>query len=145
VTHSSSNPNPSAEAGFTLIELVVVILILGILIAVAVPSYLLMQDRANKSAASSNVRAAVSDLEAYYSDNGTFRNISATVLQSRYDASLDIGSLQIVAASKNGGTNNSYMICSYQNGWYAWKEGPDETVKTGKATASDFPSTCTLP
>src|SRR5207245_6438158 len=39
------------EQGFTRIELLVVIIILGILLAIAVPSYLSFKDRANTSTA----------------------------------------------------------------------------------------------
>jgi type IV pilus assembly protein PilA len=71
-----------AQGGFTLIELLVVIIIIGILLAVAVPSYLGFRDRANTSAAKANVRAAVPAVEAYYSDNGTYVNMSVGALQA---------------------------------------------------------------
>ena len=47
------------------------IIILGILLAIAIPSYLSFRTRANKSAAQANVRAAVPGMEAYNADHAT--------------------------------------------------------------------------
>jgi type IV pilus assembly protein PilA len=79
-----------AQGGFTLIELLVVIIIIGILLAIAVPSYLGFRDRANNSAAQANVRSAVPAVEAYYSDNGTYANMSVGALQA-IDPSVKVG------------------------------------------------------
>jgi type IV pilus assembly protein PilA len=60
-----------SEKGFTLIEMLIVIIILGILIAIAVPAYLKFRDNANKGAAQANIRAAIPAIESYNADNTT--------------------------------------------------------------------------
>jgi type IV pilus assembly protein PilA len=65
----------AGEGGFTLIELLVVVAIIGILIAIAVPSYLGMKDNASDAAAKANIRAAVPSAEAYYAANSSYANM----------------------------------------------------------------------
>ena len=78
-----------SEKGFTLIELVVVMAILLILTAVAVPSYLGFADRANKNAAGADLRAAVDSVEAWHSDHGTYAGMTVAALKASYDQSLN--------------------------------------------------------
>jgi prepilin-type N-terminal cleavage/methylation domain-containing protein len=81
------------ESGFTLIELLVAIIILGIVLAIAITSYLSSRDRANNSAANANVRAAIPAVEAFNADNpGTansagYAGMTVLLLQA-YDSAI---------------------------------------------------------
>jgi len=56
------------EAGFTLIELMVVVLIIAILIAIAIPTFLGARSRAQDRAAQSNLRNAMTAEKTFYTD-----------------------------------------------------------------------------
>lgn len=53
------------EEGFTLVELMIVILILAILVAIAVPVYLKAQDNAKKNTCKSNLRTIDGAIQTY--------------------------------------------------------------------------------
>ena len=60
------------EEGFTLIELMVVVLIIAILIAIAIPTFLGARERAQNRAAQSNLRNALTAEKTFFTDDETF-------------------------------------------------------------------------
>ena len=58
------------ESGFTLVELLVVMLILGILAAIAIPAFFSQRDKGYDSDAKANARTVQTALETYAVDNG---------------------------------------------------------------------------
>ncbi len=67
------------EEGFTLIELMVVVLIIAILIAIAIPTFLGARQRAQDRAAQSNLRNALTAEKTYYTDNQAYTASSAAM------------------------------------------------------------------
>ena len=68
------------RAGFTMIELIFVIVILGILAAVAIPKLAATRTDAEVSKGASDVATLVSDLGSYYTSQGSFKGKDASKL-----------------------------------------------------------------
>ena len=66
------------KKGFTMIELIFVIVILGILASVAIPRLASTRTDAEVSALAGNIRTLISDAAAYYAVKGDFKNRAGT-------------------------------------------------------------------
>ncbi len=68
----ATKPQRNRASGFTLIEILVVVVILGILAALVVPRIMERPDEARVIAARSDIRAIMSALKLYRLDNGVY-------------------------------------------------------------------------
>ena len=114
-----------SDQGFTLIELVVVMLILLILSAIVVPSYLGFRERANSSAAGADLRAAISSVEAWHSDHATYAGMTVAKLKASYDQSLSASILSF-------GTLSATTYC-------VMATSPNDSTKTAAKAGPDAP------
>jgi len=95
------------EEGFTLVELLVVMLILGILAAIAIPSFFAQRDKATDAEAKSAVKTAQTAIETYATDNGgSYEDASVADLEAIEATLPDAvapaeGALTVVAAGED--------------------------------------------
>jgi len=95
--HSLASRRRDDEQGFTLIELMVVVLIIAILIAIAIPTFLGARQRAQDRAAQSDLRNALTAEKTYYTDNQVYTATAATMLA--IEPSLKWGTTTLVSVS----------------------------------------------
>ena len=112
----------SDRRGFTIIELLVVVVIIGILAAIAIPKFAMTKDKARMASVKSDLRNTMTAEEAYFADYSTFGTLSQIQTNSNY--SLSTGNAGTVTPAANGYTatvsnatiTSGITQCSVQSG-----------------------------
>jgi len=101
------------QKGFTLIELMIVIAIIGILAAIAIPQFSRYRQRSYNSSAESDLRNAVTAQEGYYVDESTYCNTEATITGSTWGLYL---SDKVTLDIKNANITTYRMVTWHSSG-----------------------------
>src|SRR3569833_1575134 len=145
------------ESGFTLLELLNVVLILSILMLTAVPTYMTTRDKAYKAAVLVNVKNLVSSARLYAADNSPNSANAPDRATSTTDTGYG-GKMVVYLAQDNsnitgtGFVNNSgteasgvtirapldgthFCVYSVQGRWYAWQLNPSGKILVSTAVS----------
>jgi prepilin-type N-terminal cleavage/methylation domain-containing protein len=147
----------AGEEGFTLVELTIVLLILGILLTIAVPSYLSFKDRSYKTAAKADVAQTIRSVIAYGADNypnapndpnantadNGYSNIDLSSLATKYDASISttVGAPYVIDPAGFAASSTDFCLTAVAGRWIAVQHGPGGTISVGTLFT---PGTCTV-
>lgn len=109
--------------GFTLIELLIVMAVIAILIAIAIPSFRGMQSEARKTKAQGDVRVIKIAVESYYKNHNnvypavtdyqvTLQGVSPRILEATLNDPFVAGGTTpyVYALSNTGPSNSNYYI-----------------------------------
>jgi type IV pilus assembly protein PilA len=108
------------KKGFTLIELMIVIAIIGILAAIAIPQFAAYRIRGFNATAQSDLRNMITAQEAYYADTQVYTTTMATLQAYGYTPSNNVA--PVIAKA----TATSYqMSAAHASGDATWTiQGP---------------------
>ena len=143
------------DAGFTLIELMVVLLIMAILLAIAIPTFLGVKGGAQDRAAQSNLETALQNAKSIYGNNQTYGSTasigavsgSGTLASSEPSLSFTVGSVastgQNTVSVLADASGNGLIVVNKSSAGDCWGILTDETTSIVSADPSPAGGTAT--
>jgi type IV pilus assembly protein PilA len=127
------------ESGFTLVELLVVMLILGLLAAIAIPSFFNQRNKAKDSSAKEAVRTAETAIETYATDHdGKYTGADPAALKTIEPSLNDVGAnLTVPAADDTTYTVTVTSEAASANEFSITRDGTGVTTLTCVALDTD--------
>jgi prepilin-type N-terminal cleavage/methylation domain-containing protein len=141
------------DGGFTIVELLVVIVIIGILAAITIVSYSGITARASTQSNKSNASSVLSAAMVYYAGNGSYPSASSNALPAlnNGDAKIPAG-FAVSNAKEVSGTTIRYIVNAAGTGvcvgYWDYTGTPSAQplfggVATGDTNADTLASDCT--
>lgn len=130
----------NAQGGFTLIELMIVIAIIGILAAVAIPNFLKARDKAQYSRCVETLSGVKVALEMYMTDYGKYPDNGATTTAAGGDWSDELCPYMIANCddpTANQGAVGTRLVANCDNPTYTPAGAPPVYDYTLTGTAKD--------
>jgi type IV pilus assembly protein PilA len=106
----------AAEAGFTLIELMVVLLIIAILLAIAIPTFLGVTSTASDRASQSNLTNALTEGKALYEVNDAYTGTSGAYTSGTFSSQAPEFTWTTGACTGSSGNCISYDVFNINTG-----------------------------
>jgi general secretion pathway protein G len=114
--------NSASHSGFTLIELIVVMAIVGLLLTIAVPRYFQSVDRSRETVLAENLRSLRDVIDKFYGDTGRYPYTLEELVERKYLRSVPIDPLTerhdgwVLVAPSGEAKGNIYDVRSSAQG-----------------------------
>ena len=125
------------DRGFTLLELMVVVAIVGILLAIAFPSYKNYILKGNRAGAQAFLMDAAQRQQQYFLDNRTYAPDLGTLFATASPVPTEVSPYYAITVATTGGPPPTFLITAAPKGTQAANNEPTLTIdQAGTKTPS---------